>query len=123
MGKVYSDLDGMQLPRQNKRARFSMEAAIRERSEPLDDSMAKRREDLCRILTRNGMELRDDSRLAYKYITRGEDDLSLVADELLSVNFLYSHTDYANIVQDGLRKIANQTKFMYPNIIGRKRPR
>ena len=64
------------------------------------------------ILQRNEFVLRDDSALAYHYIKDGG-DVSLVAHEILSVNYLHQHTQYAQHCTDGLRQMANMVKQTY----------
>lgn len=78
----------------------------------LTDEMVARREALSAILSKNGMELRDDSRLAYGFIMNGG-DVHMIAHELLCTNFLYEHTNYDSLCQEGLRYIANQLKETY----------
>lgn len=75
-------------------------------------AMNARRDALDALLQRSGMELRDDSRLAHNYIVNGG-DVSLVAHELLCTNFLYMHTNYDRLCQDGLRYLADEMKRAY----------
>tara|TARA_Y100000748_G_scaffold58410_1_gene46623 strand:- start:864 stop:1268 length:405 start_codon:yes stop_codon:yes gene_type:complete len=60
---------------------------------------------LAKLLSRNGMPLRDDSQLAYKYIVH-DGDVQLVAHEILCTNFLFQHTDYAKNCEQAMRQLA-----------------
>lgn len=53
------------------------------------------------------MILRDDSKLCWRYIT-GDTRRSLrsVAGEIVTVNLIFTKTDYSNNVEDSLREIA-----------------
>ena len=75
-------------------------------------SEKERMTELSAILTRNGMELRDDSQLAFRYIQNGGDP-SLVAHEMLCTNFLYHHTRYNALCQQQLRSLANMVHETY----------
>lgn len=78
----------------------------------LDVHAQQRRELLRSILEKNGMDLRDDSRLAYRYIVQGGDP-HLTAHEILSTNFLFEHTRYDENCQVQLRNIAESVHEMY----------
>ena len=81
-------------------------------SKTITPAMRDRRESLERLLQKNGMEIRDDSRLAHNYIVNGG-DLSLTAHELLCTNFLFQNTNYSKLCQEGLRYLANEMRSKY----------
>ena len=64
-----------------------------------------------------GMMPRNDSILTYNYAI-GEipdylNDPEKVAQELIIVNHIHEHTNYANIIEDVMREIANHIHFKY----------
>ena len=81
----------------------------------LTPEMIARRQELEVLLQKNGESVRDDSRLAYQYMCNGG-DASLVAHELLCVNFLYKNTNYDAHCQTGLKQIADLAHQTYPNL-------
>ena len=89
---------------------FSMAAELEGLA--ITPEMVTRRETLESLLQQHGMTIRDDSRLACQYITT-DGDVYYVAHELLCTNFLFTHTNYNNLCQDGLRYIANDVKTRY----------
>lgn len=109
------DADNVQ-KKQTPMPRFSARAAP---STPCNaaeqEARDARRVMLEKLMSQNGGALRDDSRLAHQYILHGG-DVQLVAQELLTVNFLYENTRYNEHCQKGLRQIANQAHVCYPDI-------
>ena len=93
-----------------EKKRFSMSSELAR--ETITPEMEARKESLRGILTRNGMELRDDSKMAYNYVRNGG-DIRLAAHELLCTNFLFQNTEYDALCQDGLRKVAAELKKKY----------
>lgn len=75
-------------------------------------AMRDRKTELEQLLQKNGMELRDDSRLAHNYIVNGG-DVVLTAHELLCTNFLFQNTNYPSLCQEGLRFLANEMRQRY----------
>ena len=75
-------------------------------------AMTDRQDNLQALLRRNGMDMRDDSRLAHNFVVNGG-DLPLVAHELLCTNFLYTNTNYDRLCQDGLCFLAEEMKRVY----------
>ena len=89
---------------------FSMRRELENKT--ITPAMTDRRDKLQALLQHNGMDLRDDSRLAHNYVVNGG-DVHMVAHELLCTNFLYTHTNYDRLCQDGLRYLADEMKRMY----------
>ena len=65
-------------------------------------------------------ELRDDSRLAYQFVTGDGDGGGLSAEataaEMATIQFLYSKTEYGRFMQPDLRRIADWAKHNYPAV-------
>lgn len=74
--------------------------------------MMRRKQDLQKILNRNGMELRDDSKLSHNYILNGG-DVFMVAHEVLCTHFLFCNTPYNQMCQLELRQMAYEMKKQY----------
>ena len=89
---------------------FSMRDEIAKR--PLSADGEQRKGMLQLILSNNGMELRDDSALAYKYICNGG-DVHLIAHEIMCTHFLFQYTRYDEICQTHLRPMAESLRERY----------
>ena len=89
---------------------FSIEREMRGKT--MTPDMAARRALLEALLRRNGMELRDDSRLAHNFIVH-DGDVALTAHELLCTNFLFARTNYDQLCQTGLRQLAEEMRRQY----------
>lgn len=65
-------------------------------------------------------ELRDDSRLAWLYITQTDDGggmlLTDVVKEMRTVQFLYNATPYNDLCQSDMKRVAEHMKQRYPNV-------
>ncbi|AEP15098.1 hypothetical protein EOVG_00161 [Emiliania huxleyi virus 88] len=66
---------------------------------------------------RYNVGVRDDSRLAYNWaIGTVRAPIEEIMEELAFIQWLSSHTNYQQVCEDGLRSIANDIKFKYPDI-------
>ena len=90
--------------------KFSMQQEMLKH--PLTAEAAMRKDTLFNLLQKNSMPLRDDSSLAYKFITDGG-DVQLTAHELLCTNFLFQNTRYNEHCQVQLRNMADSVHEMY----------
>ena len=88
--------------------KFSMQKKCKD----MTDEMTARKAVLTSILEQNGMQFRDDSKLAFDYI-HNDGDVFLVAHEILCTNFLFQNTDYDDLCQIELKKMANAMKAQY----------
>ena len=99
-----------------KKMAFDLTKALQELS-PEDRSVATRRIELVHAAQRRlGMEPRNDSRLTYNYATGTLDDdevPSAIASELVVVDNVFKNTNYASIVEEVMREVANHIKYKY----------
>ena len=95
---------------------FSLTEAIQKL--PVEDREdVVRKVELVRVAQHNrGMEPRDDSQLTFNYALGllDEDDVpSSIANELITVDTIHKRTEYAAIIEDVMREIADHIKKKY----------